>query len=126
MRTCVELKGSVSVAHNPSFSPKWARIHGHDYVITVGICREGYTDVVVDAAEAGDKFRALLASIDGKYLASPLENPPLEPSGVYTVPCGQPGVSGECLAKYIAELMGASWVRVCESGLGSPCFYFER
>ncbi|ABL88122.1 conserved hypothetical protein [Pyrobaculum islandicum DSM 4184] len=125
MRTCVELRGSISVAHNPSFSPKWARIHGHDYVITVGICRDGYTDVVVDAAEVSEKFRKVLTSMDGRYLASPFEKLPPDIKDVYIVPCSLSGVSGECLARHIAELMRASWVRICESGFGSPCFYYE-
>jgi len=122
----VEVKGSISVAHNPSFSPNWARIHGHDYVVTVAICRDGYTDMVVDAAEAAERLRKVLAEMDGKYLASPLERPPLPSANVYVVPCGLPGVSGECLAKHIAELLNATWVRVCESALTAPCFYFSR
>jgi 6-pyruvoyl-tetrahydropterin synthase len=126
MQTCVELRGSISVAHNPSFSPGWARVHGHDYVITVAICRNGYADVVVDAAQASERLRGVLAEMDGKYLASPLEKPPVQPSDVYVVPCGMPGVSGECLARHIADLLDATWVRVCESGLGAPCFYFAK
>ncbi len=124
MKTCVEIRGSISVAHNPSFSPNWARVHGHDYVITVGICREGYSDLVIDADAASEKLRELLTEMDGKYLASPLERNP--PGGAYVVPCGLPGVSGECIAKHIADLVGATWVRVCESGFAAPCFYFEK
>jgi 6-pyruvoyl-tetrahydropterin synthase len=126
MRTCVELRGSISVAHNPSFSPSWARVHGHDYIITVAICKEGYADLVIDASEASEKLRKVLSEMDGKYLASPLEKPPLPSPHVYIVPCSLPGLSGECLARHIAELLGATWVRVCESGLAAPCFYFEN
>jgi len=126
MQTCVELRGSISVAHKPSFSPGWARVHGHDYFITVGICVEGYRDLVVDADEASKKFREALARMDGKYLASPQERVALDAGEVYVVPCNLPGVSGECLAKHIADLVGAAWVRVCESSLGGPCFYFSK
>lgn len=126
MRTCVELRGSISVAHKPAFSPTWNRVHGHDYYITVGICKEGYHEVVVDASAAGDRFKELLAKLDGKYLASSSEQTPLSADEVYIVPCEAKGVSGECLAKHIADLMGATWVRVCESAYASPCFYFER
>ncbi|MFN3803661.1 MAG: 6-carboxytetrahydropterin synthase [Pyrobaculum sp.] len=124
MRTCVELRGSISVAHNPSFSPEWSRVHGHDYIITVGICKEGYVELVVDAGEAGKKLEAVLTHMDGRYLASSVEKD--VPQGAYVVPCSLPGVSGECIARHVAELIDATWVRVCESGLGGPCFYFEK
>ncbi|MEM0479638.1 MAG: 6-carboxytetrahydropterin synthase [Pyrobaculum sp.] len=126
MRTCVELRGSISVAHNPSFSPQWAKIHGHDYVITVGICRDGDADIVVDADTATKKLQQILASMDGKYLASSSEDvKKLGNIDVYVVPCSLPGLSGECLARHLANLMDADWVRVCESAFGAPCFYYE-
>ncbi|WP_148682608.1 6-carboxytetrahydropterin synthase [Pyrobaculum ferrireducens] len=126
MRTCVELRGSISVAHRPAFSPAWGRVHGHDYHITAGFCRDGYHELVADAAEVGERFREILARMDGRYLASSSEPTQFGGDEVYVVPCGLAGVSGECLARHIAELIGATWVRVCESGLWSPCFYFER
>lgn len=126
MRTCVELRGSISAAHNPAFSPRWARVHGHDYVITVGICREGLVDLVVDASEASERLFKILSEMDGKYLASTQERPSIPSQDVYVVPCDLPGVSGECIARHIAELLGATWVRVCESSYNSPCFYVER
>ncbi|MEM0462546.1 6-carboxytetrahydropterin synthase [Pyrobaculum sp.] len=126
MRTCVELKGSISVAHKPSFSTAWGRVHGHDYIITASICRDGFHDVVVDAGEAGERLRELLSKMDGKYLASSAEQVDLPEEEVYVVPCNAAGLSGECLAKHIADLLGASWVRVCESGYGAPCFLYER
>lgn len=126
MRTCVELRGSISVAHNPSFSPSWARVHGHDYLVVVGICVDEYAELVVDAAEASRKLTELLAKMDGRYLASGAERHSFREDEVYVVPCSLPGVSGECLAKHIADLVGASWVRVCESSLNGPCFYYEK
>ncbi|AET31843.1 hypothetical protein P186_0389 [Pyrobaculum ferrireducens] len=81
---------------------------------------------MADAAEVGERFREILARMDGRYLASSSEPTQFGGDEVYVVPCGLAGVSGECLARHIAELIGATWVRVCESGLWSPCFYFER
>ncbi|MEM1519776.1 MAG: 6-carboxytetrahydropterin synthase [Pyrobaculum sp.] len=126
MRTCVELRGSISVAHNPAFSPQWARVHGHDYMITVGICREGAVDLVVDASIASKRLMEILKEMDGRYLASPSEDVRLPRENIYIVPCSLPGVSGECIAKHIADLLDATWVRVCESAYASPCFYVEK
>lgn len=125
MRTCVELKGSISVAHRAKFSPQWAAVHGHDYVITVGICRDSYTELVVDADEAAKRLKEILQRMDGKYLASSSETTSLPQEEVYVVPCNLPGASGECIVRHVAELVGASWARICESSLQGPCFYVE-
>ena len=121
MRTCVEVRGVISVAHRVP-GTAYASVHGHDYQVTAAICISGFTDMVADADKLTAKLRELLAELEGKYLASSAEDPP---SFTHVkIPCKAPGLTGECLAKYIADRIGATWVRVCESA--GPCFFFSR
>ncbi|MEZ0248113.1 MAG: 6-carboxytetrahydropterin synthase [Thermoproteus sp.] len=122
MRLCVVAKGSIAVAHKPSFSPIMGSLHGHDYTIRVAVCGPDDVDYVVDADELQQRLNALLAEMNGKYLKSSREESAPEP--YYEVPCGPHGVTGECLARHIARSLGATWVEVCEGGLTSPCFYY--
>ncbi len=110
------------MAHRVGFSPGYDTLHGHDYVVFAAVCSDGEVDVVVDAAGLTGRLSSLLKEMDGKYLVpTPGE---AETAGTYLVPCGAQGVTGECMARYIARRLGATWVRVCESGLTSPCFYY--
>ncbi|AEA13194.1 MAG: 6-carboxytetrahydropterin synthase [Thermoproteus sp.] len=122
MRLCVVARGSISVAHKPSFSALKGTLHGHDYVIRAAVCGPDDVDYVVDADELQRRLWSLLAEMDGKYLKSSREGEAPEP--YYEIPCGPGGVTGECLARYIARHLGATWVEVCEGGLSTPCFYY--
>ena len=121
MTTCVEVRGAISVAHRVP-GTAYASVHGHDYQVVAAICVEGFADMVSDADRLTARLRELLAGLEGRYLASTSEDPP--PIEHVRIPCGAPGVTGECLARFIAESLGASWVRVCESA--GPCFYYAR
>ncbi len=123
MRLCVEARGSISVAHRVGFSPGYSSIHGHDYVVLAAVCSDSEVDVVVDAAGLTERLSALLREMDGRYLVPTADE--TATGGTYLVPCNAQGVTGECIARHIARSLGATWVRVCESGLTSPCFYYE-
>lgn len=122
MRLCVIVKGSVSVAIRPSFSAVKGALHGHDYVVRAAFCGPDDVDYLTDAEELQRRLWSLLAEMDGKYLKSARERGAPEP--YYEIPCGPEGASGECLARYIARTLGATWVEVCEGGLATPCFYY--
>jgi 6-pyruvoyl-tetrahydropterin synthase len=122
VRLCVVARGSISVAHRPSFAAVKSGLHGHDYMIEAAVCGPDDVDYVVDADELQRRLWSLLAEMDGKYLKSSQEEGAPEP--YYEIPCGPGGVTGECLAKYIAQLLGATWVEVCEGGPSAPCFYY--
>lgn len=110
------------MAHKPSFSQLAGTLHGHDYVVRVAVCGPEDVDYVVDAEELQRRLANALAEMHGKYLKSTRE--PDGPEPYYEVPCGPGGVTGECLARHIARLLGATWVEVCEGGPTAPCFYY--
>lgn len=122
MRLCVVVKGSIAVAHKPSFSPVMGTLHGHDYVIRAAFCGPDDVDYFIDADELKRRLDGLLTQMHGRYLKSEREADAPEP--YFEIPCGPYGVTGECLARYIARALGATWVEVCESGLEAPCFYY--
>jgi len=121
VKTCVEVRGAISVAHRVP-GTAYASIHGHDYQIVAAICVNGFSDMVGDADKLTAKLREVLMELEGKYLSSSSEDTP--PFAHVKIPCNAPGLTGECLAKYIADRIGATWVRVCESA--GPCFFYSK
>lgn len=116
------VRGYISVAHKPAFSPAMGTLHGHDYIVRAAVCGPEDANYVVDADALQRRLESLLAEMHGKYLKAAGEGAAPEP--YYEIPCGPDGATGECLARHVARSLGAAWVEVCEGGPTAPCFYY--
>lgn len=122
-----------SAAHMIDGHPKCGRMHGHNYVVTIGLRSKHLTDgMVMDYGELARKVQPLVDLLDHHFICSNANRTAGDSSrwaqedAVYLDIVQS---TAECLAKWfwvMLNLLPASFVTVAETDGTTATFYVEE
>jgi 6-pyruvoyltetrahydropterin/6-carboxytetrahydropterin synthase len=120
MRTCISVRAFFIAGHRvpESLSSKCSKIHGHNYMVRVRVCREGGIPWVMDLDELYRAVEKLLEPLDHSYILAEGQE---EIEGAKNVRLPIKIASAEELSRWIYESLAkmgierVAEVEVCET-----------
>ncbi|BDR91927.1 6-pyruvoyl trahydropterin synthase family protein [Vulcanisaeta souniana] len=102
--TCLSMRFMFSGAHRVRFSGVYGNVHGHNYDVTIRLCVDGRSMLVIDIDRVRQEVQGIINSFEGKYIKSSKEElQGLAPGEFVEIPCMPEGATGECVAWYFMD-----------------------
>lgn len=120
MKTCISVRTRFIAGHKvpEDLSEKCSKIHGHNYLVRVRVCRGGETPWVMDLDELNNKVEKLLNPLDHSYILAEGQE---EIEGARNIRLPIRIASAEELSRWIYRSLrdmgieGVAEVEVCET-----------